>query len=180
MSNTNELKLVKGQKFGRLTVNKFSHVEGGKHIYLCDCDCGTVNKHVPATRLNKGVITRCGTGCKLDAGLSIFNIIYRDLKRRGRNPDRCQFFLTKERTFELMKGNCNYCKRPPTTTRTVERLNGKHFTYNGIDRVDSTKPYEEGNVVSCCSVCNFMKHILTVDEFKEHITLLYDKFVLKQ
>ena len=30
-----------GQKFGRLTVVKFSHVRDSRTYWLCKCDCGT-------------------------------------------------------------------------------------------------------------------------------------------
>ena len=166
----------KGEIFGRLKVVKRISNSGTQSRYECVCECGEKTIAL-AKRLRNGVTSKCRVGCKLDEGLSIFNVIYRDLKRKGRDPQNPMFFLTKERTFELFKGNCNYCKRPPQTVRVIERLNGQQFVYNGIDRVDSSRPYEEGNVVSCCATCNFMKHILTVDEFKNHIKLLYENFV---
>lgn len=39
----------------------------------------------------------------------------------------------------------------------------------GIDRVDSSQGYTLHNVVSCCSICNFMKLDYSVEEFIEHV-----------
>lgn len=36
---------------------------------------------------------------------------------------------------------------------------------NGIDRVDNTIGYVEGNVVSCCSTCNYAKKDMTMDKW---------------
>ena len=44
---------------------------------------------------------------------------------------------------------------------------------NGIDRIDSMKGYEEGNVVPCCIICNKMKNNYSLDFFKTHIGKIY-------
>jgi hypothetical protein len=40
----------------------------------------------------------------------------------------------------------------------------------GLDRVNNNEGYISTNIVSCCSKCNMMKHILPVTDFKNHIT----------
>ena len=35
----------------------------------------------------------------------------------------------------------------------------------GVDRLDSSLGYIQGNIVSCCSMCNRMKQIYTEEEF---------------
>jgi hypothetical protein len=40
---------------------------------------------------------------------------------------------------------------------------------NGIDRIDSKLGYVEGNVVSCCKICNSAKGDLTLAEFENWI-----------
>ena len=39
------------------------------------------------------------------------------------------------------------------------------YKYNGIDRVDNEKGYEEGNVVPCCKICNVAKHDMEQKDF---------------
>ena len=70
-------------------------------------------------------------------------------KKRGYN-----FSLSFEQFKELIEGNCVYCG------------NGNN---NGIDRIDSSKGYVEGNVVTCCFNCNRAKSNLSQEEFAKQI-----------
>jgi len=51
--------------------------------------------------------------------------------------------------------------------------------YNGIDRVDNSRGYESGNVVSCCGVCNMLKHVLSKEEFLARIEKIYKNSIQK-
>jgi hypothetical protein len=55
-----------------------------------------------------------------------------------------------------------------------------HFpeTRNGLDRMDNTEGYVEGNVVPCCYPCNIAKHEMSQEEFKNHITNIYNNWVM--
>lgn len=48
---------------------------------------------------------------------------------------------------------------------------------NGIDRIDSTKGYSADNCVPCCSKCNRMKLDHSIEDFKNHISKIYNHFV---
>lgn len=50
---------------------------------------------------------------------------------------------------------------------THVRGSGRVKTNASLDRIDSSKPYEKGNVQLVCAVTNFMKHDMTVDEMKD-------------
>jgi hypothetical protein len=63
------------------------------------------------------------------------------------------FLLSRERFNALLLSACEYC-------------GGKG---GGIDRVDNSLGYVEGNVVPCCQMCNLAKKDYTVDEFREWI-----------
>ncbi len=65
-----------------------------------------------------------------------------------------EFNLPRLLSDDLVTDYCFYCGAEPSPT-------------NGIDRVDNLKGYIEGNVVSCCSDCNYAKKARTVMEFKE-------------
>lgn len=159
-----------GDVFGRLKVVKIITPA----LNECVCECGKSGKIVSTTRLKKGIIKRCSPKCSLDKGNSIANILYRDYVRQGNKHGRKFFFLTKEETLKLFKGDCFYCGSPPSRVRKIERLHGSEYIYNGIDRIDSSKNYTKDNVVSCCSKCNFMKHELSIEEFKMHIIKIYN------
>jgi hypothetical protein len=56
--------------------------------------------------------------------------------------------MTESLCIELFMSICYYCG-----------VKSEH-TLNGIDRMDSQKPYEASNCVSCCKICNFAKGCL--------------------
>lgn len=64
---------------------------------------------------------------------------------------------------------CHYCGSPPTNWT---KLANHNIQYNGVDRVDNTRPYEIGNIVPCCKLCNAMKSNLTADTFKRHVIVV--------
>lgn len=59
---------------------------------------------------------------------------------------------------ELIKKECFYCG-----AKFSNEWDG--YKYNGIDRVDNEKGYEEGNVVPCCKICNVAKHDMAQKDF---------------
>jgi hypothetical protein len=76
------------------------------------------------------------------------------------------FELTVDQLKSFWKQPCTYCGR------AVETI--------GIDRVDSSKAYTLDNIVSCCTTCNYMKHILTAEEFIAHCQKVVDHAALTQ
>ena len=92
----------------------------------------------------------------------------KDAKRRG-----IEFSLTFEEHRKLVAGNCTYCGIEPSTTVNVfkgdklskEKEAQGFLTYNGIDRLDSTKGYETSNVQTCCEYCNKAKLARSEEEF---------------
>jgi hypothetical protein len=70
--------------------------------------------------------------------------------------------------------NSNLTKRPFTISLDYfKKFWGKPCRYcdddnghNGVDRIDNKKGYENGNIVSCCTDCNFAKgHRFTPEQF---------------
>lgn len=90
---------------------------------------------------------------------SRFRVLKSNAKRRGIRVD-----ITFHQYAELTQGNCYYCGgRLP--------LAGA-----GVDRLDKDIGYLLGNIVPCCTTCNYGKHTQTVEEFKEWIYRVYEKF----
>lgn len=54
------IKNLINQKFGHLTVVKFSHSENGRAMWKCDCDCGNKNVIVKGKYLLNGDTKSCG------------------------------------------------------------------------------------------------------------------------
>lgn len=68
-----------------------------------------------------------------------------DTYKKRADKKEVSFELSKEDFDILIKGDCDYCKRSPTT-------------WFGIDRVAPSSGYVVGNVVPCCWDCNIDKH----------------------
>ncbi len=71
------------------------------------------------------------------------------------------FEIEVEEFVRLTQINCHYCGVEP-----LQEFHG--YIYNGIDRIDNSEGYIEGNVVSCCGHCNTMKGELPKTDFIEH------------
>lgn len=106
----------------------------------------------------------------------------RQLKASGRRRGY-SFNLTINQIKELVTKKCHYCNSDPHQTVNILKNHALsqekvekygEITYNGIDRIDSSKGYELDNVVTCCKKCNIAKHVQSTEEFKEHIRQLYE------
>ena len=89
-------------------------------------------------------------------------IKHRNKRRRG---SKIISELSDEKIIDLIYRECIYCGNYKYSNKT--KIRDHTFYYNGIDRIDSSKGYIEGNVVSCCSSCNGIKMDRTLEEFFE-------------
>lgn len=82
------------------------------------------------------------------------------------------FLLTMDEFIIERNKPCFYCEN---------KLGCKSLEGTGLDRLDNSKGYEPGNIVSCCKVCNTIKSDqLTVEETKaavEAIIAVRNKYV---
>jgi len=99
------------------------------------------------------------------------NIVYGQYKSRA-NKKGMVFELSIEKFKAITQKNCFYCGSGLSNLCSPSSANGA-FHYNGIDRVDNMKGYELNNCVSCCSVCNRAKDIMSKDEFLNWIENVY-------
>ena len=135
----------------------------------CLCKCGNTIQ-VSVSRLASGKAKSCGCLSKavLESDISKYEAGFRAVlrvynysaKERG-----LEFGLDRETFEHLTTSNCTYCGIEPLQFQT----RFSEFKYNGIDRVDNTKGYILENCVSCCKLCNRMKDVLSVEDFKSHI-----------
>ena len=84
--------------------------------------------------------------------------LYRTTKFNAERRDY-EFLLTKEEFIGIISNSCMYC--------------GENEKRIGIDRVDNRKGYTKKNSAPCCQTCNYMKRILTKQEFMSHIEKIY-------
>ena len=74
-----------------------------------------------------------------------------------------KFDLTEEQFNIITKQPCFYCG-----------LYNANQNFCGIDRKDNTLGYSIDNCKSCCTLCNFMKHTLSLSDFINHIKRISD------
>lgn len=73
--------------------------------------------------------------------------------------------LSLERFTELTSQRCFYCGGYSKDKKT----NSKERTFTGLDRIDNSKGYVEGNVCPCCFLCNKMKGTIPTDLWLEQM-----------
>ncbi len=157
-----KLKNEVGKKFGRLTVIGLNRIDKYAH-WNCKCLCGR-ELVVTGRNLRTNNTESCGCIRSENAGR---NAAIRRYIKHAREDDR-RFSLSISEIEKLMKANCTYCGEPPSNkSYNKNRDDAYTFHYSGIDRVDSSKGYSRGNVVSCCKWCNISKRERSVTEFKE-------------
>lgn len=99
----------------------------------------------------------------------VYNRAYRKMKWSA-GKRKLTFAVTKERAIALLSLPCTYCGY--MDIRTINNGLGRRTVTgpcNGIDRVDNSLGYIEGNMVPCCRKCNAMKGSLGAAEFQEWI-----------
>lgn len=179
------------QKFHKLTLlNSTNNKRGKSIIWKAKCDCGNITYVVPYD-VRSGNTTSCGCyrialskekgsingqKCrKYDPIISSARVVWEHYKD-------CKF----ETFYKLSQENCFYCNRPPHRTFNVgsqkkkgyynseyQKLHG-NFTYNGLDRIDSSQGHIENNIVSCCWDCNKSKMDMSLKDFLSHIERIYN------
>lgn len=101
------------------------------------------------------------------------NAVYNNYRRDAFTKRRIEFKLSKDLFVQLIHLPCSYCGDLETNT-WVNKDTKEVWKYTGIDRLDSSKPYQDDNVCSCCKDCNYAKRKLSVEEFLAKIKKIYD------
>lgn len=166
-----------------LVIRAVGHVRyNGKKtrlVYEVLCDCGNLalmrgNDLVTKKILSCGCYKREQTivfnkRTKTKAAHCTFTSVWQSYKK-GAKDRNYEFKLTHEEFYDLTQDDCFYCGLEPLQERQPRdksKLNS--YFYNGVDRVDNSRGYTIDNVVSCCKICNRLKHTLTVEEWMQHM-----------
>lgn len=137
-----------------------------KRVWGCVCDCGT-KIGCDESALVRGFVKNCGcqrgvlrTTGPWTAGL---NEVLSGYKRNAKKRN-LDWLLSNEEFFHLVNASCFYCGGSPNNHISTTSKKSS-ATYNGIDRIDNKKGYIDGNVVSCCKLCNLAKRDMDVNDF---------------
>lgn len=160
-----------GERYGKLVVLRMgdripatgTKTEG---TAVCRCDCGT-EIVLRTANLRTGRTRSCGCLRGIHKRYPEIRTPTTPAKRAqnylaGAKKRGIPFLLSHEQTVSLIEGDCYYCGGPGY----------------GIDRIDSSLPYQLSNCRSACSHCNYMKHdrseadfLAKVREIAEHMEL---------
>jgi hypothetical protein len=163
------------QRFGILTAKWPVGVVGKgwrrNAVWLCVCDCGVVKPLMGIVlRAGKAKSCNCRRGFgRLPKGEAAFNLTYRHYYRSAKDRE-IEFALTKQQFRQLCESECFYCKVPPLQIAGsyVKKINGA-FTYNGVDRKDSSMGYTVQNSLPCCWICNRAKGDMAFEDFQSYL-----------
>jgi hypothetical protein len=184
MNWSKHTKVKIGAQYGRAKVlNRQPNNKHGGAMFECKCECGKIFTAYGG-QLSSGQTTQCGKcgrkphldrlheACRLDPGKAARHATFLQTKRssviRGIKWD-----LSESDFHAMSQLPCHYCGDTLSNCKKGKRgIYGEH-RYNGIDRVESTKGYEAGNMVPCCWRCNRSKCDMSVSEFLEWADRLY-------
>lgn len=152
-------------------------------FYKCLCDCGNIVILAGGDLQKKKNSTKsCGCLRKhntfLETRFANAMIVYKSYKDGN--------LIFKEFLY-LVKQNCYYCNAPPSNKKRYLSSNSKNeialhenanFIYNGLDRIDNSKPHDKENVVPCCWICNSMKRHYTLNNFLNKIKDIYENRII--
>lgn len=106
-----------------------------------------------------------------------------DIKKSASNRGY-SFELSEEEFKRLTSSNCFYCDLKPNAIFVPHKSSGSSekarirasYIHNGIDRVNNNKGYTLDNCVTACSVCNYSKRLLSIEQWnkwRKNIALVY-------
>lgn len=171
-----------GSRHGRLVVLSYKGRDSHKKsLWECKCDCGNITT-IRSTYLDSGDTPSCGCfqkeassarmrdrvskdlHFKKPAGEAAFNQLY-GAYRAGAERRGLDFDITEDTFRELTQSNCFYCDLPPSQKVPVSPSTNGNYIHTGIDRIDSSIGYIDGNVRPCCKQCNHAKWIYGEKDF---------------
>ena len=176
-----------GDVYNLLTVvDKLNNDKQGNRVYRCQCACGK-EKNVLGRWLLNNKTKSCGCarvrwarelGVKQvgekspaarDTTSSFYLNVANDHKRKALSFRKLEFSIDIEAYAKLLKSNCIYCGHAGSN----KKIYGKsEYSYNGVDRVDSSKGYVDGNCVPCCKFCNIAKGSMSLNDWNQWISRL--------
>lgn len=170
-----------GKRYYQLTVIKRANNDtNGRSTWLCKCDCGK-EVLVKGFSLSTGNTKSCG--CRNDiwkknlgkrrrdamqikypGNVSAILRLYAGYKR-GASVRNLDFDLGLEEFKTITQQPCYYCGIPPRQVIHTAHSKLISYTHNGIDRINNEVGYVKGNIVACCTICNYAKGTQTMKEF---------------
>jgi len=189
-------KNLTNKKIHHLTLIERAESIKSKSAWKCRCDCGNIKVILTQHLLKKDRPTK-SCGClnnkkrserakkwqHTNKKYSAQEASARQIWRKRYKDSNCTF----EQFLEISQKNCFYCNASPSNAynigldknRSKECKENGLFVYNGLDRVDNSKPHSIDNVVPCCKYCNYAKRERNLKEFIEWIKNVHQTLCMK-
>lgn len=166
-----------GRKFGKLLVVSRSLKSPGVW-WDCLCECSRT-RAFKASFLKRRKSCGCNSINKelSDGALSSKREIFHRYKK-GAEKRNLLFEINFDEFIELVQQDCYYCGEKPTICFEANEAR-EGFICNGIDRLDNSKGYISGNIVSACKRCNYSKADRGKKEFILWIKKCYSNLTLQ-
>ena len=144
-----------------------------KSLFEVEClDCGhiSVQRGIDLEKMKDRDCLRCILFSR-DANVTyVYNRVKGNAKKRNIEWD-----LTVQDFGSIARKSCYYCNIQPS--KAPGQRERSPF-YHGIDRVDNSLGYTFQNSVSCCAICNYAKHDLSIEDFKQWLTNCYNHTIV--
>lgn len=185
-----------GKKFGQLTVLAYL----GKKRVRYQCDCGSIKEsnfyHVKKgggcgcrrnlpeqceksrermLQMQRNGIVNSGGDYKSDE-FTPFRYIWKSISNNTRKPIENLTMKDLQNVWDNQNGICVYSGIElilPTHTNINQY---KDYEYASLDRIDSSKNYEIGNIQFVSRTVNFAKNSMSHEHFKEFIDLIVKNY----
>ena len=133
-------------------------------------DDGSIVEHTTYALFNKASIAHPIEGrSNKDIVTRIVEHTYSCYKN-GAKQRKIDFNLSHNDVKRIIFQPCIYCGYEGCDTYIHTKKAGRK--YNGIDRINSSKGYQVGNIVPCCSICNKLKHTMSYSEWFDYLDQL--------
>jgi hypothetical protein len=180
----------------RNIIPKVKQQRGSKYDYLIGTTVGT---RIILTSLPRSLFEVKCLKCNhfsVQRGVDLEKLSYRECKKcqiDNRDPNLNMAYLrtkgnakTRNIDFKISKNyfstiasqSCFYCGSMPT--QDAKGFVDRCKSYNGLDRIDASFGYIEGNVASSCKYCNYAKHDMSVEDFKKWLTKCYTHTIISK
>lgn len=179
-SRTNKERLI-GKKFGYLSVLSFNgmHEKNNGSVWNCRCDCGTLLK-VPVGKLSYKGNKSCGCKLRYYRGeKSPYWKGYKSLSHtkwtyliNSAKKRKIPVTISIEDAYNLFCEQNGKCALTGLDISLDERCDKNKIS--SLDRIDSTKPYQKGNIQWVYKPINYMKYIFSTEEFIKLATLVVE------
>lgn len=145
----------------------------GNYIYMIEClRCGNKIRGMKET-----LDSPCKKCSYLLSRLTDIRKYLYDKYKYSAQKRGYEFSMTYDAFCSVIVDNCFYCGKEPSQEFTLPRATNNSLVYSGVDRIDNSIGYTNTNIRPCCKECNRIKWEMSIEEFKNMVTIWSQRMV---